>query len=402
MTIFALPYALTTSSLTSGFGLQMATYGGFAPGSYNAWALNLITDVFCTPGVSRGMNVTAPGGMAVSLGVDAVALDGVVVLPNGGWLRIDQAITYTVPANNGSGTRTDAIIAFLDPTGVANPEFSITYNANWAGGFTGNTNNQWVIAQINVAVGAVSIAANNITMNPSIAHFGNPSKLLASTNVGIQVTDDSTANTYIQSTIGTPGYRALVLQAVDSAGVGHNFVFDQNGTLAVPNRLFTTGYVGFGPPMGNNYGTLTNNGAYPAAVLTPPTVNATVVGVVIQTWNLTQPLNILSIGGQFGGATSYMDVGSQLHLRPNGQNGNGDPLQLISFSNSAHAVNLGCFLDGYYVYDAFQANFIFRGMNSNANVMTYNTNAGAQSAQRIFTGTTQPTNATNGDIWINA
>lgn len=402
----------------------MATYGGFAPGSYNAWALNLITDIFCSAGVARGMQVTAPGGMAVSLGVDPTALDGVVVLPNGGWVRIDQAITYTVPANNGSGTRTDAIVAFLDPTGVANPEFSITYNSNWSNGFTGNGNQQ-VIALISVAVGAVSIALSNITMNPATAHFGNQAALMVSNTAsgeGITATEalgqislvpystpagqardiiisavnaagsksswtfnsgggfivpggivpvaggvvgagirlvDLSANgqTYIQTTIGTPGYRALVLQAVDSAGVGHNFILDQLGNLTVPNfinasRIFTTSYVGYGPPLGSNFGVLTTNAAYPATLLTPPTVNATVIGVVIQAWNLTQNINVFSVGGQFGGAEAWVDMNGHLWDSTVG----GNPV----------------------------------------------TTSGNTVGVRIFTGTVQPTNATNGDIWINA
>lgn len=398
MSIFAFPYILSTSSLTSGYGLQMATYGGFAPGSYNAWALNLITDVFCTPGVSRGMNVTAPGGMAVSLGVDPVALDGVVVLPNGAWMRIDQAITYTVPANGGSGTRTDAIVAFLDPTGVANPEFSITYNANWAGGFTGNTNNQWVIAQINVAVGAVSIAANNITMNPNTAHFGNPTQLTAADGIGIRVIDSSaTSQTILQSTIGTPSYRALVLQAIDSAGGGHNFLFDQNGNAAIPNNIY------FGSGVNGVLPNLSWDSGNKIVGIWAPQSGAQINGALVLCWNGSQQVNLFGFGNQVG-ASSYVDINGVMHLRPNGPSGGSgnDTLQISSFSNPAHYVVTGHELTGLYMFDGFQSGFVFRGLNSNANVMTYNTNAGAASAQRIFTGTVTPTNATNGDIWINA
>lgn len=343
----------------------MATYGGFAPGSYNAWALNLITDVFCSPGVARGMQVTAPGGMAVSLGVDATANDGVVVLPNGGFVRIDQAITYTVPSNGGSGTRIDALVAFLDPTGVANPEFSLTYNSNWSGGFTGNTGNQWVIALISVAVGAVSIALSNITMNPNTARYGNPLTVLAGDGVGFSVQDSSSV-VYLTPTSGLGGsplplgsYRNTALVAQDTAGGSHTFLFDTAGNLTVPNfvstnRLYTTSYVGFGPPLvgGTLFGVLTTNGSYPSILLTPPTVNATAVGAVIQAWNLTQALNIFSIGGQFGAAKAWVDMNGHLWDATVG----GNPV----------------------------------------------TTSGNTVGVRIFTGTTQPTNATNGDIWINA
>lgn len=223
----------------------MTVYGAFEPGSFNAWTLNLINDVFCTPGVARGGTVTAPGGMNVTLGVDAGAGDAVIVLPNGAWVRTDQAITYVVPANNGSGTRTDAIVAFVDPTGVASPSVSLTYTTSWAGGFTGNTNNQWVVALISVAVNAASISAGNITQNPNVASFGNPSFVQAYNNQqGFLVSDTSYA-TYLvpglnHSTQPTPTPKAVVLVSQNSAGGWLLFNHDIFGNLTIPGQFQAT------------------------------------------------------------------------------------------------------------------------------------------------------------------
>lgn len=223
----------------------MTVYGAFAPGSYNAWTLNLITDVFCTPGVARGGAVTAPGGMNVTLGVDAVAGDCVIVLPNGGYIRSDQAITFVVPSNGGSGTRTDAIVAFLDPTGVASPSYSLAYTTSWAGGFTGNNANQWVVALVSVAVGAASISGGNITQNPSVANFGNPSFVQSTNDQNGFLVNDSADKTYLvvgfnHSTQPTPNPRSVVLVAQNSAGAQFQFTHDYFGNLTIPGQFAAT------------------------------------------------------------------------------------------------------------------------------------------------------------------
>lgn len=317
------------------------------------------------------MQVTAPGGMAVSLGVDATALDGVCILPNGGWVRIDQAITFTVPSNGGGGTRTDAIVAFLDPTGVANPEFSITYNSNWSNGFTGN-GNQTVIALISVSVGAVSIALNNITMNPSASRFGNPA-FLSSINdtFGIMVNDTQGSKLLIQPSLNgvpmpTNNVRRLILVAQATNGTQSLFTFDENGKLTIPGpissdggaittdgggNLHVNGAVYFGQQAGQ-YGSIYGNATFAAAVAATPPVNGTVTTYIIQAWNLTQNVNIFSIGQQVAGSKAWVDINGHLWESTAG----GNPVTL-----SGNTVGV-----------------------------------------RIFTGTTTPANATNGDIWINA
>lgn len=392
----------------------MATFGGFAPGSYNAWALNLITDVFCTPGVARGMQVTAPGGMAVSLGVDPVALDGVVVMPNGGWLRIDQAITYTVPANGGSSTRTDAIVAFLDPTGVANPEFSITYNSNWAGGFTGGTVNQQVIALVSVAVGAVSIAAGNITMNPTTSHFGNPSQLVANDGIPLQVTDSSaTSQMLLQPVISTPNYRAIVLTAVDSASGTHSFVFDQNSNLTIGGQHV------FGPAVSGSPASLSYSPGNFGIQLATPQAGANTLGLYFPTWNGSAEKVPFSIGGQFGGATSWVDnTGSfsygggiggfysrvawdginHINTFWTPQNNVQNGMVFVTWTGGGQNNTLGIGVSGG------AAAWVDQSGNYNGPIGggIPTTRNGAALSVPIFTGTTTPVNPPTGSIWIKA
>ena len=290
----------------------MATYAGFAPGNYNAWALNLLSDVFCTPGVGRGLAVSAPGGMSVTVGVDAVAGDGVVVLPNGGWLRIDQAVTFTVSANSTGSTRNDAIVAFLDPTGVANPVYSLTYTTNWAGGFTGNNNNQWVIATVAVPNGAVSIALANITTNPRVASFGGNKLLDPGTAQGIQVTDlTAAAQTYIQSTVSTPSYRAMVLQARDSAGVGHNFVFDQNGAATIPAGIF------YGNAEAGAQALITHDPANHINTYWTPSAGASDQAHFFVTWHSAAQQYLFEIGGAYLNPKTFLDTAGNLAFSPN-------------------------------------------------------------------------------------
>lgn len=385
----------------------MATYGGFAPGSYNAWALNLITDLFCSPGVARGMQVTAPGGMAVTLGVDPTALDGVVILPNGGWVRIDQAITYTVPANNGSGTRTDAIIAFLDPTGVANPEFSLTYNANWVGGFTGGNGNQQVIALISVSVGAVSISAGNITKNPNGAIFGNQVALLANNTAsgeGVQVTEAFGQLSLVPYNTPAGQARDLVIAAVNAAGTKSNWTFNSGGSLIVPGNIqpVVAGVVGAGIRLSDNS---SSGQTFITSTIATPGFRSLIMQSVNSAGGtnnfIFDPTGILQTPGRFtwrgtiGGSNQIV-----LHISPTdstagtyGLNYNVDnSLNIFNYSSSVNLLRIDT--SG----NLTMAGHVFDGAFGGTPV----TLSGNTVAVRIFTGTTQPTNATNGDIWINA
>lgn len=150
----------------------MTIYGGFEPGTFQAWALNLAQSVFGTAGIARGMQVqpTSPAGLSVQVSIDATALDGVCYLPNGGWLRIDAVQQLSVPSNSSGVTRNDAVVATMDPTQTGSA--SLAYVTNWAGGFAGGTNNQFVLATVSVPNGAATITSGNITQNTAAANAG--------------------------------------------------------------------------------------------------------------------------------------------------------------------------------------------------------------------------------------
>lgn len=425
MPILFLPYVPLTG-ITSGNAVgttgvsTMATYGGFGPGNYNAWALNLLTDVFCTPGVGRGMSVTAPGGMAVTVGVDGTAGDGVVVLPNGGWVRIDQAVTFTVPSNTSGSTRNDAVVAFLDPTGVANPEYSLTYNSNWAGGFTGNTNNQWVIATISVPNNAVSISLSNITMNPSVANFGNPCFIQATNDYNGLLVSDSASNTYLQ--VGykgahqpTPNPRSIVLTAQDSSGTWWNYYLNYTGYLTVP-----TGMV-WGNGVNGNYSFMNYSAANHANQYFTPQSGSYDQTHLFMTWHSAASQLLFEVGGAYASPQTYIDYVGNLAFSPtsngiifdgysnvNGTTQNYKIYAAVSNPGGTSGkldLNIGNMLGGYIYFPMangsshFDNNgHLYDPTNGGSPVALSGSGAGV----RIFTGTSTPTNATNGDIWINA
>lgn len=150
----------------------MTTYGGFDPGTFQPWALNLTQNVLGSSGIGRGMVVqpTNPAGLSVQVSVDPIAGDGVLFLANGAWLRIDATTTLTVPGNSSGSTRTDAVVAFVDPTGVGGAP-SLTYQTSWASGFKPGTN-QFVLALVNVPNAATSVIAANIVNTQLVANVG--------------------------------------------------------------------------------------------------------------------------------------------------------------------------------------------------------------------------------------
>jgi hypothetical protein len=334
--------------------------------------------------------------MNVTLTVDPTAGDAVIVLPNGAFVRTDQAITFTVPSNGGAGTRTDAIVAFVDPTGVASPSFSLTYVQSWVGGFTGNTANQWVVALISVAVGAVAISLSNITQNPTVAQFGTTGALTASDGQKLQIVDFSgSGQLYLQPVVSTPNYRMIVMQAMDSTGIGHNFIFDTLGQLTVPGET-----IYFGALVGGQASRLLYDPANFQIELSTPLAGTNALGQSVVVWNGSQQVSLFNFGNA-GAASSFLSFGGSLVLRP--ITPPSDAIVFQSYSSLAWQSSMGMFAgSGFYIFDSLQNGFILHGLNSNANVMTFNTNGLGPVAQRIFTGTVTPTGATNGDIWINA
>lgn len=218
----------------------MSVYGGFDPGTFQAWSLNLFSNIFLSPGIARGFTVTqnSPAGMSVLATLDPTANDGVVYLSNGAWVRIDSTQTFSIGANSSGSTRTDALVAEVDPANSSN--FSLGIQANWANGFVPGAN-QFVIALISVANGASSITNGNITMNSAqasvkLTNTSGISTLIASDGVGLTLTDNSASSQMLLVPHNLPlgNFRQLILQPVDASGIGHQFVFGQDGGFQAP------------------------------------------------------------------------------------------------------------------------------------------------------------------------
>lgn len=221
----------------------MAVYGGYDPGTFQAWALNLFNGIFVSAGIARGFQVTqnSPTGMSILATLDGTHSDAVVYLANGCWLRIDAVTTFSIGSNSSGSTRTDALVATVDPSG--NPTVSLAVQANWSNGFTAPATNQFVIALISVANGASSILNANITMNAATASIttgaGGANSLQASDGVGLTVQDSSASSTLSVILTGlTSGVgRGIAIQTMDSSAIGHTSTFDMAGNLNVPGAF---------------------------------------------------------------------------------------------------------------------------------------------------------------------
>lgn len=223
----------------------MTVYGGFQPGTYQAWALNLQQSTFGAAGIARGMQVTptAPAGMSVLVTIDGTHGDGVCYIQNGGWVRIDATLTLAVPSNSSGNTRNDAVVATMDPTGAT--AASIQYIQNWSGGFAGASANQLVLALVAVPNNATSIASGNITQQTQAASFGS-SNTSGNLLPGGQVQTTATS-TYFITNINTSGnlevdvstqlgtQRGFVIAPVDHSGINHPaLILDAAGTGTIP------------------------------------------------------------------------------------------------------------------------------------------------------------------------
>lgn len=229
----------------------MTVYGGFDPGTFQAWALNLFPSVFVTAGIARGFQVgpTSPAGMSVQVTLDATANDAVLYLSNGCWMRLDAVTQFSITPNSTGSTRTDALVAQVDPNNSSNLKLSV--QANWASGFTPGTN-QFVVALISVASGASTITSGNITMNSSSAKISGTSNsasnsLVASDGVGLTVQDNSTSSVLSLALTGlsTGVGRSIVIQTTDASSIGHLFTFGTDSSLKVPGQLTAHGVLAY-------------------------------------------------------------------------------------------------------------------------------------------------------------
>lgn len=362
----------------------MAQYGGFDPGTYQAWALNLTQSVFGTAGIARGFQVTAPGGMTVNVTLDPTALDAVCYLPNGCWVRLDAQQSFTVPANGTGGTRTDAIVAFVDPTGGTTPPNSLTYQTNWATGFGAN-NNQFVIALISVAANASNIVSGNISMNTAVAKLGNAggasNSMVATDGVGLAVQDNSTLSqlSVVLTGLTTGVGRSIVLQTTDKSGISRQFLFNSDGTALFP-------------------GTVTMSGGVQAT-------NLTVMGAlnVVGAATLPTVTGPITFNNPLSGGNKLLDLEQGYAMYSDNTAG--------TFVNSLTRLWFDAPLNGEMHFGGragvnVLAGIRFRTFNAFVDNGTIQNglglNGSGANTLRIFTGTSQPTSFTNGDIWINA
>lgn len=217
----------------------MTVYGGYSPTTYNAWALNLFNTVFVSAGIARGLQVsaTSPASMLVTLSTDPTWNDGVCFLPNGCFLRIDAGLSLTVSPNTSGATRTDAVVATVDPTNAA--ALSLSIQANWPSGFSG-TSAQLVLALISVANNATSIINSNITQTSAVAKVtgtgGGGGSMTASDGVGLTVQDNSATSTLslVLTGLTTGVGRNITIQTTDTSAIGHAYTFDTTGKLLFP------------------------------------------------------------------------------------------------------------------------------------------------------------------------
>lgn len=223
----------------------MTVYTGFTSGQYQAWALDLNQNVLGQPGIARAMNVTpnSPAGMSVLVTADAVNGDGVCYVPNGSWLRIDATTTLSVPNNTSGATRTDAVVATVDPS-LATAS-GLTYVTNWTTGLRGNNTTQFVLALVFVPNNATSVIASDILQSPLFATSGPAPQSLSDSLIGAERVDGgephgifvslevtlSTAATNGQTSFNVPltPLQALVPQGRIGGALEHGFFSGPNG-----------------------------------------------------------------------------------------------------------------------------------------------------------------------------
>lgn len=407
----------------------MAVYGAFEPGSFNAWTLNLFADVFVLPGVARGMQVTAPGGMQVQLTLDGTANDGVCYLPNGGFIRIDTVQTFPVPNNSSGGTRTDAVVAFVDPTGIASPSFSLTYVTNWSSAFSPGNNNQLVLALVSVPNGAATISTGNITNNPNAAKLtgtAGGNSMVAADGVGLTVQDNTSSATLsvVLTGLTNGAGRSIAIQTTDISAIGHQATFDQAGNLVLSGSLTTYGRNTF-----NGLNPLTGGpSAYDNIVLVPNTSQYTV--------------NIGAADGSFGagiGLYAYDKFNNAFIMQAGTKNGitfpvtnffygvgwAGPHFSFLSFDainriNTYWVPQVGSTALGhtFIAWDGTQQRNAFSIGGNFASAPAYVDNNGnyngpvnggipttrnnASLSVPIFTGTSNPVNPPAGSVWVKA
>lgn len=394
----------------------MTVYGGFDPGTFQGWSLNLFADLFTNPGVARGFQVTQTGtpSMAVQANLDATAQDGVVILPNGAWVRIDAVTTFSISGNSSGSTRTDALVAQVDPANGAN--FSLAVQANWSTGFTAANNNQIVIALISVANGASSIVNANITMTSQVASViatGGSNSMVASDGVGLSVADNSTSSTLtVQLTGLTSGVgRAITIRTTDSSSIGHQSTFDMSGNLTVPGSFIGQQGAKFypiSPPTSDaiylynissvlavNMGAIPNSGYYAYDVINGGYIfnSGTKNGINFLGFVTTPSYFQTAIAGSGNNWYTIFDVPIS-----------GTP----TITNSWRIIYNG--QTGAVMFYDITHNHLTMSLDPNGNVYGQNgvlgqlrSNGGGAAGAAIWVGTTDPgANAGEGDIWINA
>lgn len=215
----------------------MTQYGGFDPGTFQPWSLNIVQKSLGQPGIGYGMQVTpaTPSSMNVVVTIDATASDAVCFLPNGAWLRIDANVTLSVPANASGNTRTDAVVAYVDPTGTT--AAALYYVTSWATGFT-PSGNSLPVAVVSVPNGASGIVASNIVETPLLANAGGGSALQPDAVVG------DVSNTYCQPGIFAE-YNLVLTSSALSNQTSFSVALTQLQRLVPQGRIGGTQEIGY-------------------------------------------------------------------------------------------------------------------------------------------------------------
>lgn len=350
----------------------MTIYGGFDPATFQAWALNLFADIFITPGIARGFQVTQTGlpSMAVLVNLDSVANDAVCYFSSGAWLRVDAITQFSISSNTSGATRTDALVAQVDPLNAGN--LSLSIQANWSQGFNPTNPNQLVIALISVANNAVNILNANITMTSQTAKVtgagGSTSSMVASDGVGLAVQDNSASSalSVVLTGLTTGVGRAIIIQPTDSSGIGHAFTFGADSNFYA---LGTGGYIGSNQEQATGFSLYSTGG---------------------DTWlgGGARPIKINTAGTIYLSNNNYWDTVSDKFI-----NGAGQATQYV-FTNGANAR-----LAWRYSLNAAAA-------GATINWSAYNyfpamaNNGGAAAGTTIWQGGNDPGGlAVEGDLW---
>lgn len=316
----------------------MTIFGGIAPGTFQAWELNLPEGALIQQGIARGLRVTQnnPIGMSVVVGVDVSTGDGIAFMPSGAWIDTNAAITLNIANNGGASPRTDAVVATSYQNVSTSP--SIVYTQNWTGGLSGGTSDQLALALVTVPVSSSGITNANIQQQSLIAQpyqslFSQTTGNITSgavwwtqtSSIGFEVQDNATANKLDFSVIAPLGTGRGFRFNVSTASTTFSTVMtmDQSANInfntlpRLSSGIQDHGHCGIGPAVTAN-GQLYGQGVQFHATLVnvPTSVSLTITAINNATLNVTRitqygfDLELSCTGAGAYGYADYVTVGN--------------------------------------------------------------------------------------------